>query len=316
MTRRTPRVVALGGGHGLAASLTALRQVTRDLTAVVTVADDGGSSGRLREEFGVLPPGDLRMALAALCDEDLWGETWAKVLQHRFASEGELDGHSTGNLLIVTVWDLLGDHVKGLDLVGQLLGARGRVLPMALDPLVITATVQGADPAKPDEVTLVEGQVEVATTGGRLLEVGIQPQHPTPCPQALAAIAEADWVVLGPGSWYTSVIPHVLVPELREALCATPARVLVNLNLQAQEGETEGLSPADHYRVLLAHAPGLKVDTVLADSHAVADLAALRSVVVESGAELVCDDIARVDVTDQHHPGKLALAYARLMAGS
>lgn len=147
----------------------------------------------------------------------------AKVLQHRFASQGELDGHSTGNLLIVTVWDLLGDHVKGLDLVGQLLGARGRVLPMALDPLVITATVQGADPAKPDEITHVEGQVEVATTGGRLLEVGIQPQHPTPCPQALAAIAEADWVVLGPGFWYTSVIPHVLVPELREALSTTPA---------------------------------------------------------------------------------------------
>ena len=126
-----PSVVALGGGHGLAASLMALRGVTTDLTAVVTVADNGGSSGRLRDEFGVLPPGDLRMALAALCGDDRWGQTWARVLQHRFASEGEMHGHSMGNLLIVTLWDLLHDHVDGLDWVGGLLGARGRVLPMA-----------------------------------------------------------------------------------------------------------------------------------------------------------------------------------------
>ena len=139
-----PSVVALGGGHGLAVSLTALRGVTTDLTAVVTVADNGGSSGRLRDEFGVLPPGDLRMALAALCGDDRWGQTWARVLQHRFASEGEMDGHSMGNLLIVTLWDLLHDHVDGLDWVAGLLGARGRVLPMALTPLDITAEVQGS----------------------------------------------------------------------------------------------------------------------------------------------------------------------------
>ena len=138
-----PSVVALGGGHGLAASLTALRSVTTDLTAVVTVADNGGSSGRLRDEFGVLPPGDLRMALAALCGDDRWGQTWARVLQHRFASEGEMHGHSMGNLLIVTLWELLHDHVDGLDWVAGLLGARGRVLPMALTPLDITAEVRG-----------------------------------------------------------------------------------------------------------------------------------------------------------------------------
>ena len=146
-----PSVVALGGGHGLAASLTALRGVTTDLTAVVTIADNGGSSGRLREEFGVLPPGDLRMALAALCGDDRWGQTWARVLQHRFESEGEMDGHSMGNLLIVTLWELLHDHVDGLDWVAGLLGARGRVLPMALTPLDITAEVRGAGD-DPDEV--------------------------------------------------------------------------------------------------------------------------------------------------------------------
>ena len=137
-----PHVVACGGGHGLAATLTALRHVAERLTAVVTVADDGGSSGRLREELGVLPPGDLRMALAALCDDTEWGRTWAAVLQHRFVSAGPLDGHATGNLLISALWQQLGDDVAGLDLVASLLGARGRVLPMSSVPLVIEADME------------------------------------------------------------------------------------------------------------------------------------------------------------------------------
>ena len=143
------KVVALGGGHGLAASLAALRRVTRDITAVVTVADDGGSSGRLRREFGVLPPGDLRMALAALCGDDDWGTTWSKVVQHRFGGDGELGGHAVGNLLIAALWDLLGDPVAGLDWVGRLLRTAGRVLPMAAVPLDIVAEVEGADPERP-----------------------------------------------------------------------------------------------------------------------------------------------------------------------
>ena len=130
-----PVVVALGGGHGLAASLAALRHLTDRLTAVVTVADDGGSSGRLRRELGVLPPGDLRMALSALCDDSEWGELWRDVMQHRFASAGALHDHAMGNLLIVTLWELLGDPVAGLDWVARLLGARGRVLPMAGVPI-------------------------------------------------------------------------------------------------------------------------------------------------------------------------------------
>src|ERR1700709_1640567 len=124
------RVVALGGGHGLSASLSALRRVVDDVTAIVTVADNGGSSGRLRREFGGLPPGDLRQALAALCGDDDWGRTWASVLQHRFASEGEMDNHAVGNLLIVTLWELLGDHVGGLDWVARLRRGAGRVRPM------------------------------------------------------------------------------------------------------------------------------------------------------------------------------------------
>ena len=197
--------VALGGGHGLHASLSALRRLHDDLTldqvtAVVTVADNGGSSGRLRGEFGVLPPGDLRMALAALCGDDEWGSTWADVVQHRFAGEGEMNGHVIGNLLIVGLWERLGDHVRALDWVGRLLGARGRVLPMALTPMDITAEVRGARPtATRSATTTVRGQVEVATTEGEIVSVALDPADPTSCPEAVESILEADWVVLGPG---------------------------------------------------------------------------------------------------------------------
>lgn len=159
-----PKVVALGGGMGLSASLTALRRITGDLTAVVTVADDGGSSGRLREELGVLPPGDLRKALAALCGDDEWGQTWAQVIQHRFESKGDLHGHAVGNLLIVSLWEQLGDHVQALDLVGKLLGAHGRVLPMSAVPLELQALVRGHDPERPEDVVTVRGQATVALT--------------------------------------------------------------------------------------------------------------------------------------------------------
>jgi uncharacterized cofD-like protein len=213
------KVVALGGGHGLAASLAALRRVSSHVTAVVTVADNGGSSGRLRQEFGVLPPGDLRQALAALCGDDEWGRTWARVLQHRFASNGALHQHAMGNLLIVALWELLGDHVDGLEWVARLLGAEGRVLPMAAVPLDIVAEVAGLDPDDPKAVHRVVGQVEVATTQGQVVHVSLEPARPQACEQAVRAVREADVLVLGPGSWYTSIIPHLLVPELAAALC-------------------------------------------------------------------------------------------------
>lgn len=306
-------VVALGGGHGLAASLSALRRLTGDLTAVVTVADNGGSSGRLREEFGVLPPGDLRMALAALCGDDRWGQTWARVLQHRFSSDGEMDGHAVGNLLIVALWELLGDHVTGLDWVGSLLGARGRVLPMAVTPLDITADVRGADPDAPDEVTVVRGQVEVATTAGAVLDVHLEPADPKASPEAVRAIAEADWLILGPGSWYSSVIPHLLVPELHEALATSSGRVVVNLNLEAQPGETEGYTPEDHLAALHRHAPDLRIDTVLADHASVQNQDRLRARAADLGARLVLADVASDGMRGQHDPEKLARAYELVM---
>jgi uncharacterized cofD-like protein len=301
--------VALGGGHGLHVSLSALRHVVTHLTAVVTVADDGGSSGRLRQEFGVLPPGDLRMALAALCGDDEWGQTWAEVLQHRFAGHGEMRGHVVGNLLIVSLWEQMGDHVQALDWVGRLLGASGRVLPMALTPLVMTAQIRGVDPASPDAVTTVRGQVEVATSGGTIQSVALDPADPVPCAEAVEAVREADWVVLGPGSWFTSVIPHLLVPELCQALIETRGRVLVVLNLAPQAGETPGFDQVDHLAALVEHAPALRVDTVLADVRSVPDPSFLERAVDTFGARLVIADIAADDGSPRHDPAKLAAAF-------
>jgi len=235
LDRTDLKVVALGGGHGLAASLSALRHVVSDLTAVVTVADNGGSSGRLRREFGVLPPGDLRQALAALCGDDDWGRTWAQVLQHRFASRGEMDEHAVGNLLIVALWELLGEHVDGLDWVGRLLGAQGRVLPMSVTPVDITASVRGIDPADPHALTLVRGQVEVASTTGQVVSVALEPNAPPACPEAVAAVHDADWVVLGPVLVHQRppAPPGPRAPARRGPLARTQGR-------HAQSRATEG----------------------------------------------------------------------------
>ena len=302
-------VVALGGGHGLAASLRALRLLTDQITAVVTVADDGGSSGRLRDEFGVLPPGDLRMALAALCDDTEWGHQWRDVLQHRFAGEGQLGGHAVGNLLIVSLWDLLGDTVGGLDLVGRLLNARGRVLPMAAVPLNIEASVMGVDPVHAFEITTVHGQAAVARTHGRVLSVRLNPEEPPACDEAVEAIHAADWVILGPGSWFTSVIPHLLVPGIRDALITTQAKRVLTLNLVMHTVETAGFSAKNHLEVLAAHAPELRLDVVLADPDVVGDEALLRRVARDMGAELVLANVGDRRYKGQHDSLRLAAAY-------
>jgi uncharacterized cofD-like protein len=227
-----------------------------------------------------------------------------------------MDQHAVGNLLIVALWELLGDHVEGLDRVARLLGAGGRVLPMSLVPLDITAVVQGADPARPLGESVVRGQVEVASTGGRVLEVTLDPVEPPACPEALTAVAEADWVVLGPGSWFTSVIPHLLVPELRDALVSSRAAKLVILNLEAQQGETDGFAPETHLEVLASHAPALRLDCVLADESSVHDVDALRRTAAERGAELRLADVALGDGTPRHDPEKLASALSAIFGAT
>jgi len=315
------RVVAFGGGHGLAASLRGLRHagadLALDLTAVVTVGDDGGSSGRLRADRGALPPGDLRQALAALAGPAPADQLTAELFQHRFVPvPGEapatdrpdpLTGHAVGNLVLCGLMELLGDPVAALDHVGRLLGATGRVLPMSCEPVSIEADVRGGDPRRPADVVTVRGQHAVAVTRGRVESVRLQPKAPAACRPVLAAVRDADWLIFGPGSWYTSVIPHLLVPDLAAAIVASPARRLVTLNLAAEK-ETLGLSVADHLAALSWYLPQLQVDTVLADGTAVGDPDPAARAAESLGARLTLAPLAVADGSPRHDPVALGAA--------
>lgn len=287
-----PRVVAFGGGHGLAASLRALRTVTDQLTAVVGVSDNGGSSGRLRSEFDLVPPGDLRMALTALCADSDWGQSWAQTLQHRFPGDGPLGGHALGNLLITSLWQQSEDLVAGLARVSSLLGSVGRVLPLSLTPLDIVATVDFAGVEQ-----TVRGQVEVATTNGRVVDLSLEPSSATATPQALTAVAEADVLVFGPGSWFTSVLTSFALPDMRAAIAGSAARRLLIANLCSQQGETEEFSPAEHLETLAGFAPELRIDACFVDSELVDS--ELGEAVHGLGATLVSASLA-----SQHDPHK------------
>lgn len=306
------KAVALGGGHGLAASLQALTQVTDDLTAIVTVADDGGSSGRLRDELDLLPPGDLRMALCALAGTDDWATSWQQLLQHRFPGEGPLGGHAVGNLILAGLAETAGGIVPALDLVGRLIGARGRVLPASCVPLRIVAEVIGLDPDDRGDVRRVVGQVAVATTAGDVAALHLEPADPPACREAVQAVLDADVVVLGPGSWFTSILPHLLVPDLRQALVTTRALRVIVLNLAEQAGETAGFSPEAHLEVLAAHASDLVPDVVLADSEAVRESRGLMSAVEAVGGRLVLAPLALGDGTPRHDSQRLADAYRQI----
>lgn len=308
--RQLPKVVAFGGGYGLSASLSALRRITDRLTAVVTVADDGGSSGRLRQEFDCLPPGDLRMALAALCSDDQHGRTWASVLQARYNGNGPLAGHAVGNLLIAGLWQQFDDPVEGLDMVGDLLRTRGRVLPMSSVPLEIEADVLGLDPMEPDEVCTLSGQSTVAKTLATVQSVRLVPDQPPARPEAVAAVEEADAIVLGPGSWFTSVIPHLLVPDLAAAIHRTQATRILVLNI-ASAAETDGFTASRHIELLAEHAPQLRLDKVIVDAkfsdrHLEAYAAAL-------GGELVLADVRARDGSTTHDINRLASVFSEVI---
>jgi len=301
VTRR--RVVALGGGHGLATTLTALRRLDAELTAVVTVADDGGSSGRLRTEMGILPPGDLRMALSALCDDSEWGTTWRDVLQTRFSTGGPLDGHALGNLLIAVLWERTGDIVDGLAWVAELLHAQGRVLPLALEPLQISAVVR-----RPTGRSVVYGQVAVATASGELEALHLEPSEPAVPEQTLDAIRDADAVVLGPGSWFTSVLVHFLVAPIAAALVEAGPRTVLALNIAYEDKETLGTDRVDDIRALRELEPRFRPAVVLVDSQH--DDAALRAEVAQWGSHLIVADMRADGTTDRHD----AVAFARRLS--
>jgi len=307
------KVVALGGGHGLAATLTALRQITNQLTAIVTVADNGGSSGRLREEFPIFPPGDLRMALAALCADDEWGRTWAEIMQHRFVSEGDLNGHAMGNLLLASMWNAGDDPVVALDRVGQLLKVIGRVLPMASVALDIEATFNTSTGR-----IVVRGQKEVATAKGHIQSLRIIPEDPPARSEALDAISDAEWITMGPGSWFSSVIPHLLVPAQLQALQSSAARKILILNLdastQSQGEEFAGSTPEEHLEFFHRYAPGVTVDYCLVDQSVVRDHEALQLAASTLGGEIVVADIRKAPGSIHHDAQKLALHLGHILA--
>ncbi|MFM8304189.1 MAG: uridine diphosphate-N-acetylglucosamine-binding protein YvcK [Actinomycetota bacterium] len=290
-----PHVVAIGGGHGLANVLRAVCRYAGTVTAIVTVADDGGSSGRLRRDLGIVPPGDLRKAIVAMADEDA---LWSRTFEHRF-DDGELAGHAVGNLVLAALFDTTGDVVTALDEAGRLVGSRGRALPATTEAVVLTADIDGQE---------VEGQVAVATAPGRIRRVRVAPADVRPVPDAVAALVAADQVVLAPGSLYTSVLAVLVVEGLAEAVRMAPGRVVQVGNLRTQDAETSGLDAGDHLQAVLDH--GGRVDVYLApESGALAvDVGRIRT----QGAEAVTADVAAPGAVE-HDPHRLALALAALL---
>ncbi|MGC8513752.1 MAG: gluconeogenesis factor YvcK family protein [Acidimicrobiales bacterium] len=288
-----PSVVALGGGHGLAATIAALRLYASEVTAVVSVADDGGSSGRLRRTIGIPAPGDLRRCLSALADPD---NPWAAALEYRFpAGTGGLEDHALGNLMLAALAGPDRDLTGPARRVARLLGACGTALPATSVPVDLEADIGDQS---------VVGQLAVAQTPGGIRRLRLRPESPPAPPQAVAAIAAADQVVLGPGSLYTSVLAAATVPAIRAALVATSACRVYVCNLEPQLPETAGYSSFDHLEAILAH--GVPVDVMVVHGTA-------GQPEVFRGARIVRADLAG-PAGAAHEPAKLAVVLASLGA--
>jgi uncharacterized cofD-like protein len=294
------KVVALGGGHGLAVTLTALRLLGVEPTAVVAVADDGGSSGRLRRDLGLLPPGDLRKALLALADPAAEAR---ELFAYRF-ERGDLAGHNLGNLALAALAELRGGFLEALAAAGSWLRVHGQVLPSTLVPVRLCGLVEGRT---------VEGQVAIAQARGRVESVWLDPARPDAVPAAVEAVRTAELVLLGPGSTFTSVVPNLLVPELGRAVAAASDRVVYVCNLEAQPGETSGFPPEGHLAAILAHCPGLRVDAVLCQrprDAAAADRE--RRAFAALGARAIHAEVAADHTPGRHDPARLAAALKEL----
>jgi len=236
---RGPRIVAIGGGTGLSTLLRGLKEYSANITAIVTVADDGGSSGRLRREIGVLPPGDIRNCLAALADEE---KLVTELFQYRFQAGDGLTGHSFGNLFLTAMSEVTGDLEQAIAASSQVLAVRGQVFPATLSDVRLWAKL--ADGRR------IEGESRITAAEGTIVEIGCTPANPPALPKALQAIHEADYIIIGPGSLYTSVIPNLLVPEIREAIAQRQVPRIYVCNIMTQPGETQGYSVADHIQAI------------------------------------------------------------------
>ncbi|MDZ7844502.1 MAG: gluconeogenesis factor YvcK family protein [Anaerolineales bacterium] len=256
--KQGPNIVTVGGGHGLATLLRGLKLVTRNLTAVVSVADDGGSSGRIRETLGILPPGDVRNCLAALSNDE---ELLTQLFQYRFSQgNGSLEGHSFGNLFISVLADITGSFENAIAESGRVLAVYGRVIPSTLENLVLTADIAEADSGK---TIRVEGESQIPEVEGVIKRVMLKPEKPAANPQAIQAILQADMIVTGPGSLYTSILPNLLVPDISAAMRSTQALKVFVCNLATQKGETEKFTCGDHLQVIENHLRGGLFDIVV-----------------------------------------------------
>jgi uncharacterized cofD-like protein len=236
---RGPKIVVIGGGTGLSTLLRGLKTYSANITAVVTVADDGGSSGRLREEFGVLPPGDIRNCLAALADEE---RLLTELFQYRFRAGDGLTGHSFGNLFLTAMTDIAGDLEQAIAASSQVLAVRGQVLPATLSDVRLWAELTDG--------RRIEGESNIPKAEGKILKIGCIPENPPALPAAIKAIEEADYIIIGPGSLYTSLIPNLLVREIADAIAATDIPRIYICNIMTQPGETDGYSVSDHIQAI------------------------------------------------------------------
>ena len=307
-------LVALGGGTGLSTMLRGLKQYTSNITAIVTMADDGGSSGRLRKD-GMLPPGDLRNCMAALADAE---PEIQELFQHRFSGLGELEGHSLGNLIVAAMCERTGSFESAVRETSKVLALRGSVLPSTVESIQLGARL--------DDGREVMGQVKVHESEG-IQEVFLRPDSPAALPGVLTAIAEAEVIIIGPGSLYTSILPNLLVPEIGEAIKAAKAPKIYVCNVMTQAGETLGYKASDHVRAILRHIGKDAIDIALVNSAKIPDEVLERY--RKTGADRVEADIAAiemlgvrpmqgnfVDITNvvRHNPQKLAQAIFRIVA--
>ncbi len=253
---RGPHIVAIGGGTGLSMLLKGIKRFTNNITAVVTVGDDGGSSGRLREELGVLPPGDIRNCIAALADDE---DLVTQLFQYRFQNGEGLEGHSFGNLFLTALCSITGDMVTAVKESSKVLSIRGVVLPATLDDMKLVA--------KFEDGRVVHGESNIPEAGGVIKRLFTEPEKCKPLPDVLTAIKGADLIILGPGSLYTSVIPNLLISEVADAISASKAKKLYVCNIMTQPGETDDYTVSDHIKALIKHAGGKRIiDAVLVNN--------------------------------------------------
>jgi len=305
---RGPRIVAIGGGTGLSTLLRGLKEHTGNLTAVVTVADDGGSSGRLRRELGVLPPGDVRNCIAALADAE---PLMTSLFQYRFSEGSGLEGHSFGNLFIVAMSGVTGNFEEAVHATSRVLAVRGQILPSTLANVTLSARTE-------DEET-IHGESNITQRGGAIREVYLQPGNVQANPEAIRAILNADLIVVGPGSLFTSVLPNLLVQGIRQAIAVSSALKLYVCNVATQHGETDSYTVGDHLRTLESHAGRSLFDYVLANSNVKEPLPeAWQSEPVRlddlalNGSRVITVDVVSVENRYHHDAKKLADALIRL----